>query len=172
MKWLWLLYLISFFGQLKAQQWLHTIGLNLVGPSELFDVHAIIKLKPQKHFLLLGATWKPTSQKFAQIEDINYLVFPVQYQYHFYIFRNLQLDANAGFQFQYNISRYIPNQLKITPVIGLSYTKNFIKNCYYVRGGVNFFIPQYIYADKYETFTYTATNGLLWPQIGVGKYLH
>lgn len=157
---------------LKAQHRLPSWGINLVGPSELFDVHANIRLKSYHHFLLVGATWKPTSDKFAIKEDINYLVFPVQYQYHFYINSKIHLDANAGMQMQYTVSRYLPNQLKITPIVGLSLTKNFNYNCYYLRAGVNLFVPRYFFADRYETFTYSGNNWLFWPQLGLGKYLH
>ncbi len=157
---------------IHAQKRFSSIGLNLVGPAELFDVHTNIRLKSYHHFLQVGATWKPTSDKFALIDDLNYLVFPIQYQYHFYVFRKIHFDANAGLQAQYNVSRYLPNQLKITPVFGLSVTKNFSYNCYYIRAGVNVFVPRYFYADRYEAFTYSGNNWLIWPQLGLGKYLH
>ncbi|TAE82848.1 MAG: hypothetical protein EAY81_08840 [Bacteroidetes bacterium] len=156
----------------KSQHWLPSAGLNLVGPSELFDVHANIRLKSYHHFLLVGATWRPTTDKFALIDDLNYLVFPIQYQYHFYINRKIHLDANAGMQALYIVSRYLPNQLKITPVVGLSLTQNFNYNCFYIRGGINVFVPRYFYADRFEAFAYSTDNWLLWPQLSLGKYLH
>lgn len=164
--------LFTLFKLSNAQKRFSSIGLNLVGPAELFDVHTNIRLKSYHHFLQIGATWKPTSNKFALIDDLNYLVFPIQYQYHFFVFRKIYFDANAGMQVQYNVNRYLPNQLKVTPILGFSATKNFNYNCYYIRAGVNLFVPHYFYADKYEAFTYPGSSWLFWPQLGFGKYLH
>lgn len=149
-----------------------SLGFNLVGPAELFDFHTQFRLKNYHHYLMVGATWKPTSTKFAVRDDINYLVFPVQYQYHFYLKRKIHIDVNAGLQLQYNVSTYLPNHLKITPTLGLSGTKTFKTNCYYLRAGAVLFVPTYLSVDKFETFGYTLNRWLFWPQLGVGKYLN
>ena len=95
----------------------------------------------------------------------------MQYQYHFYLKRKWHVDANVGMQLQYNVSTYLPNHLKVTPTLGLSGTKTFKTNCFYVRAGAILFVPAYLSVDKFETFGYTINRWLVWPQVGFGKYL-
>ncbi|MES2690785.1 MAG: hypothetical protein V4658_10310 [Bacteroidota bacterium] len=149
-----------------------SLGINLGGLAEMYDVHTNISIFNDHHQVELGLSWKPVSNKFAYYGDFTYVVFPVQYQYHFMVKKVVHLDLNAGLQFQYYVSATLPDYLKITPAIGLSYTKKMMKDKYYVRGGLLAFIPAFTLIDKYELFGYTGSSWLVWPQVGLGKYLH
>lgn len=146
-------------------------GINLGGLAEMYDVHTNISMINEHHQVQLGISWKPVSNKFAYYGDFTYVVLPVQYQYHFML-KKVHLDVNAGLQFQYYASATLPDNLKITPAMGVSCTQKILADKYYVRGGLLAFIPAFTFIDKYEMFAYTGSSWLVWPQLGVGRYLH
>lgn len=148
-----------------------SLGINLGGLAEMYDVHTNIGIINDHHQVEIGLSWKPVSNKFAYHGDFTYVILPVQYQYHFMV-KKVHLDVHAGLQFQYYVSATLPDYLKITPAMGLSFTQKFKSDKYYVRGGLLTFIPAFTFIDKYELFGYTGSSWLIWPQVGLGKYLH